>query len=364
MEYDPSSVSDETIKTVIKEGLSSETREGKIFGLLGGLPIEKVIALFREAPKEGLGAAVKEIFERVQFAAKELDWRPPVPIYAGIFPTGSFNAQAVAVSGGVLLLINTGLMMLIYQSAKLFMLNARVLVHDDNANDGKADLESQMSRQQITEALADIVLAYLFRGASTFATRYPMETGVRGMLAMMITDSAEFFVVAHEYGHAVAGHLTSTKTIRHAASQSGVSLDFVAKDWEQEVEADIRGLKLLIPPSKCNITTSVELDLFRFLISGPFFFFALDELISGVSKELRGIRRDMIVIDDHPPSRARFELLRKLLKEGGAERAFGIVELIARWFDDYTGAVCEHIRTAFSKMGHELRDSYTLPAQE
>ncbi len=49
----------------------------------------------------------------------------PLPVFAGQFPHGSFNAQARPVAGGVLILINSGLFMFIYQMVKVATMATR-----------------------------------------------------------------------------------------------------------------------------------------------------------------------------------------------------------------------------------------------
>ncbi len=48
--------------------------------------------------------------------------------------------------------------------------------------------------------------------------------------------------------------------MRRATGMQDFTLDVIPKTWEQEIEADIYGIRFLIPPSKMTISTRADLD--------------------------------------------------------------------------------------------------------
>lgn len=339
----------EVMETLLSEAFHTEIKEGGVFNWLSNQSKDDLLQFVEErlGQTSGLAWQLKTLLKQVQTSAAELNWNLSFPVFAGEFPTGSFNAQAYRSESGAFLLMNTGLMMFIYQCAKLFSLSSRFIVRDFDDVSRDSEVGHLMTPDETVEALADIVLAYIFRGHSTFAYRYPAQGGFRGIVTANIVESTEFFVLAHEYGHAFSGHLTTPKTVRRMTSQAGVELDFVEKSWTQEIEADICALLLLLPPSKRTISKPEELFLLMLRLTGPFFFFSIDELINAVVKELQGISREAFVVTDHPPSSERFKVLLKILKEnfGANEESLIFVQAIQLWFDDHVNAVCDFIKS-------------------
>ncbi len=219
-------------------------------------------------------------------------------IYVGEFPTGSFNAQACPAPGGALLLVNTGLMMFIHQTVKIMM--HAVFFRNDPSDESPENTKGNIiyTRPEIIKALADVVIAYLTRGDSRAARRFPAEGGGRGMLAAALVGRIERFVLAHEYGHAIAGHLDASEAKTITADSAEGVIEVIAKSWEQEFVADIWGVQLILP-SENVIDTMEKLAQLQLAVAGPLLFFALDSLIN-VSYS-RSDRLSRSQVDRSPP---------------------------------------------------------------
>jgi hypothetical protein len=338
------SASESLISKLIHEGRLSEQRENHLAGFFQDRSDQELLEIVRErlGKHRPLAFSVEMLFRDVEQAADEYEWSSRTSVYAGQFPTGLFNAQAVGVADGALLLINTGLMMFIYQCAKLLFLNVQLTLHDD-AGAQHGSVSQQMTNAEIIEALSDIILAYRFRRNSTFATRFPFESGLRGLLTATLAQSAERFVLAHEYGHAIAGHLTGGRAVRQIVTDNGLRIELLSKSWEEEIEADLYGAHLVLPPSKRTIDSEGALQPLGFRLAGPLFFFALDDLISTIDETIFG--RGGAEITDHPPASMRIDAIQMWYESIGVSgKLLQLATFPAHWISEFSDPVCEYIQ--------------------
>lgn len=324
------------VRRLLAEARASEKRDGSRQGLLQGRTDDELLPLLRERLKGRgvLAFPLQLAYKEVLAAALEYDYSVPFPVLVGFFPTGSFNAQAVRVADGALLLINSGLMMFLHQTAQLMCKSFAVTIKDDDMKETQASVAQQLSHDELVRQLTDLVLTYLITGSSTTNSRSDAQSGVQGMLASRLTKGAECFVVGHELGHAIAGHLDSSRSVLRATGVAGVDLPVVPKSWEQEIEADLYGLRMLTPPSMSTIRNATELQMFTFRIAGAYLFFGLDALLAAIHQLLQGRARELRFDSDHPPSQFRAEALSYYLKGRGAERALEFPKFVQNWFSE------------------------------
>jgi hypothetical protein len=236
----------------------------------------------------------------------------PVPVFAGEYPTGDLNAWTVPATGGVLVLINRGLFLMIYLMAKLYAL----CMHLDFPTAGQTSVrlgtdglivpDDGPPKAVIVDLAIDVLLSYLTLRQPTKARRVPPLPWPRGQIVTMLTTQAEKFVIAHEYGHVVAGHVTATESVRDAAADP---LRHPAMDWAQEFQAD--GYAAAVMVTRDATAAGIgggDLGWMQAVASGPAFFFALDEL---VARTRAVIGEAPPAAADHPPSSQRWQLLRQ-----------------------------------------------------
>ena len=299
----------------------------------------------RLGSRRGLAFQIELLYGEVRQACQEYGYTVPVPVLVGEFPTGSFNAQAVRMNHGVLLLINTGLMTLFYQCAMLVMRSFAIRIDDDNTAATRARVDPTLSHDELVASMTQAVIAYLVTGRSTNASRGETNTGVSGALGGYLARSADKFVIGHELGHAVAGHLSTAKSVRRATGTGDFALDTIPKSWEQEIEADVYGIRFLIPPSKMTITTQAELQHLSLVLSGAYLFFGLDHFFADLDVKLKLSGRATVLESDHPPSEVRAEAVTMYLKKIGAEQALGMAMFLQRWFAELTSEVSDRVVT-------------------
>jgi hypothetical protein len=139
-----------------------------------------------------LGRQAAQLLGALKDAGKEL----PFPIFVGIYPTGEFNARVRPAGDGALLLINAGLMDLIFSVLKINLASS--------FDPGKKPL---LEEWQAAMVLAESFNAYLYGGGSMKAWPLPRLNRGRESVLGYVLHAAEAFAVAHEIGHVVLGHV-------------------------------------------------------------------------------------------------------------------------------------------------------------
>jgi hypothetical protein len=227
----------------------------------------------------------------------------PSPVYVGDYPHGRYNAQARAVPTGTLILVNTGLLTLLYQVAE--SIGASIL-EITSTGDGptyeQPTAELTRRRDEARDLVAKAVVEYIFHGDARFVGLNPMAADSRARFGLPFADAATDFVVAHEFGHLLAGHL-------HEAPTQEFSKGGIRANHRREYEADEIAALLLMrgQDPEDNICQNIA-------VTGPFLFFAIDHLITRVRSEIDDIPAGAIVTG-HPRSDERGAALRRLFVE-------------------------------------------------
>lgn len=285
---------------------------------------------------------IHHVSEEIRERLKEKGMTLPVPVFAGQFPHGSFNAQARRVPGGVLILINSGLFMFIYQMLKIATMATRftdfnekgeLIEHPEIPATGKPP-------EEITRLLTDCVLAYILHGDSTLARRLPTLGGVRQALLARLVHACESFTVAHEFGHVIDGHFSKAVPVLDADMNT-----YISKDHLQEYNADQIAAALLIAGVYAQVEDlstqpqieEHDLDLFRLhaaaTIAGPFLFFALSHLIDQVRRRVRSVpASEPAEVSSHPPPQERSFQLRAYITNKNNAFDFELADSYTEFF--------------------------------
>lgn len=265
-------------------------------------------------------------------------------VYAAEFPHGSFNARTCAVAGGALVLLNRGLISFLYD-ASLVIASRIVFAERDRGgikfiND---QTEVDSDGDSAGKRMSEMIYNYLFSQPGLRRPGFELPDRRRFLIALLITRAAEVFTVAHEYGHIVAGHLNLNPIPRG-------SEEWLERSWAQEMEADhIGGLLLLKSDQQHDSLSERSKPVSGFgeshgpfqlstdmVTCGPMFFFALDELITRVGREVEEVPDDYIV-STHPPSETRSSALRDLFEQFGEGRSMPFADsltFIVRGLED------------------------------
>jgi hypothetical protein len=288
-----------------------------------------------------MNVLIAPIAEELERAAGEWSLTLPKAVHIGVFPTGEFNALATPAGDGVLLLINEGLMYFAYQTMETFGLATTVI-------DAGKEIGRLMSRDEATGQLADVVYSYLRHGLSASARHLPMIGGLRGSYVNHLATSIHRFVVAHEYGHAYARHLDSAGTVRWSLPSG--ELEVISKNWEQELEADLVAMRLLIPPSARRIGSDSPGAVLRLAMAlvGPLAFFQIDALLEGAERACCG-GADPVRSTTHPPSAMRSARVREWATQIRADVFLSIADQVCAWLADLEEEVATVVARRWSK---------------
>lgn len=255
----------------------------------------------------------------------------PSPVYVDDYPHGRYNAQARAVRSGTLILVNTGLLTLLYQVAGSIGTSfVKVTSTADGPIYEEITAELTRRRDKARDLVAKAVVEYIFRGDSRLAGLNPVDPDLRARLGLPFAHAAIDFVVAHEFGHLLAGHLHEPPA--RAPSEGGIHASH-----RREYEADEIAALLLMGGQ------DPEDDLRKNIAAtGPFLFFAIDHLITRVRSEIDDIPAGAIVTG-HPRSDERGAALRRLFVEiagpGVLQMANAVVTSFSREEDRILDAV-------------------------
>ena len=235
--------------------------------------------------------------------------------YAGVYPTDIYGSESHIWRGERLVLINTGYMEMCETAVASFL--------SSKSNERKAE--------DLAEAASQYAGASRVRPDSTKLDLPGVRWG-SGEVSVLL-NWVEGFVLAHELGHHVLGHVGAASDNGQARGGTG-SLEELRF---REFQADVWACKALLPAALTRARHRLELSL---LLSAPIFalgMYAVLEAAKNGGSAAGG---------DHPPSMQRIALIQALYRELG-------VGLDATAAPVFRGIVEQCVRTHFG--GVELK---------
>jgi hypothetical protein len=223
-------------------------------------------------------------------------------VFVGDFPTGSLNAEARRTKHGYLILVNSGL-------SYFFRQIMVALCMRDPPGSEELDIISQA------------IAAYV-RHRDPAAGPQPFAGGSAAMLSYALQRACDDFVVAHEFGHLLAGHLdVHGAQNRMLPMHGGEAVGVIDKSWQQEFEADAIGFSLLLGGRSLDDVKKIidagerssevaarGIEMLAAL-AAPMIFFVVESLVSHCIHAAQGIQLEGAVASTHPPSRQRLVAL-------------------------------------------------------
>ncbi len=297
----------------------------------------------------GLIGFLRWLSRQVEIDLAQLRLELGCPVFVGEYPTGDFNAWSSASSSGVLVLINRGLCVFIHLMAKLLALSIHynfprpggIAVKLD-ANGIVVPNDAPYAKDAIIDHAIDALMSYLLLRQPTKAHRLPPLGSPHGLVAAMLTTQAEKFVLAHEYGHVVAGHVTSNRSVPQPAAGRGVHL--VEYSHAEEFEADcLAAAAMVTRDATAQGIGGGELGWHQAVAAGPAFFFALSDLIRRF-EEAGGAKP----LTDHPLPIERWKLLQPGFALSSGPAALSLAEGCITW----TGALIPEIQRRMTELNH------------
>lgn len=202
-------------------------------------------------------------------------------------PTTEINAYTYPADGNrdSVVAFNTQLFMFAYQMTKVTLptigidlAQGSVGVDRSRATALRAIATEKHLRLNFTMALLEFLLL-VDPSTQPLAPSYDP-------LVVTFTQGMELFAVAHEYGHVIKKHSSPTMSIRLGAdSDTGRSagnrdVSVLARSWQQELEADAIGIRLLTEVLRKAALKSESDDLrWLYSLKGALFFFKSLDLV-------------------------------------------------------------------------------------
>ncbi len=225
-------------------------------------------------PRSFLGAHLPAAQEVLQDEMNEvLGWlaiqsvKLPCDVFAGLYPTGELSAQISPVPGqGALLLVNVGLMDLIFSLLKINI-----------ATPAPGEKETLLTEKQATLAVVELFNAYLYGEGSLGAWPLPRLPEDRERPLGFVLRRCEQFVLCHEIGHLVLGHVAvDGPEVRHSIG---------AYTPSQESDADRFAVEVLI---RAHQEDPLHVPRSPYLAGAIMTFFAIAETV-GLLREALGL---------------------------------------------------------------------------
>lgn len=267
-----------------------------------------------------------DLAAKVEAAAQDLGCAIPMRPTFGTIVHPSPNGRAIPVDSDTecLIVLHDDLFMFAYLLSKAvisaFPAN---LTDDERIGFSSLDWREELNRKPIiAERFKQaIICAVCSPGGTGDAPSYLVEDS-HMQLATLLARGVELFVVAHEYGHIIRGHLSCGK--RASCMIDDLNQEVIEQNYLQEIEADCWGLSLTIRARQME-----GLDLALSYIGADFFFTCAEILENGLAIFRTG-QEAVFLSDSHPPPDMRRAALRTVLRNQVGDHANGPIELAER----------------------------------
>lgn len=266
-----------------------------------------------------------KLAEEIEEALSAYSMKMPVLPALGTLPTGRVNAMAIAIPNNEYLVVfENQLFIFALLISKVVaraipfreMINGQSLFSTD-----EADIERNINENPvIVQRFMELISAYLILGHPGAAPQYILEEPYM-RFSSILRDSMELFVMGHEYGHILSGHLSADQLPAHLLGEE--SVNEIARSWQQELEADAVGLQLLIPAMQKKRGMDLSLSYW-----GADLFFSCNEVLERGASILNTGQPDQRRIGSHPHAELRRQSLRDVLTNAvPAEQSKGPIAL-------------------------------------
>lgn len=278
----------------------------------------------------GLYSLLIDMAKSLEDTAHEVGWEllPERPVF-GTLPLGQVNAMAIRVpdSDEHLIVFQVGLFGFINLFAKA--LAAAFPVKNDagggyHLSTDIDDVGSWLERDDTPiSRLMDLLGAYVMVGDPHAARQY-FVSGATESLSSLLRETAETFILGHEYGHIRAGHLDTHDEVETKLGSE--SVEVLPRAWKQEAEADLLGMYLTV-----QTMANKGFDLAMSFAGIDLVFSGFELVGRALNLLVHGRDETMLPSDTHPPPEVRRELLRQQLAQitDDADQVHGALSLTA-----------------------------------
>jgi hypothetical protein len=232
----------------------------------------------------------------------------PCEVFAGLYPTGELSARIAPVAGlGALLLVNVGLMDLIFSLLKINI-----------ATPAPGEPQRLLSEERATLALVEVFNAYLYGEGSLGALPLPRLPEERERPLDFVLRRCEQFVLCHEIAHLVLGHIAIDDPEMHHRIGGYTP--------KQESEADRFAVALMIRAHKEDPLWKLRSP---FLAGAITTFFAIAMVVGRLQEALKLVDAEK---ESHPDLNVRMKAIADQLRaELPGSDLLRAAEVFAKW---------------------------------
>ncbi|MEU5694543.1 hypothetical protein [Actinosynnema sp. NPDC020468] len=309
--------------------VAAESREARLARLA---EVRARPAPYRHGHLHDLQRTLDALQPEVLHLARSAGWTTGTPTLAAVFPTGALDGICVPVPGrGVLVLVNSGFLDLLAGVLKIMTCAL--------PNYGTPPL---LSSEQASYALAEAFNAYLYGNGAVEPRVLPELSGQRSALVGLMVRRATQFVVAHEMGHVMAGHLVHSRRWTDPTTPVG-ALDAQSVGWPREHEADRIAATIML--HSLDDLGPRQLDVHEpCLVGALLLVLFLHEVTDRLAEEL-GLA--VPFAGSHPPPVRRIQaLVEHLTVRVRTPRALDLAADVATWLEDQL----THVRDWFDQV--------------
>lgn len=254
---------------------------------------------------------LNDITEEFEAIFKVLKLKAPEHYLFGTLPINQVNGMAMAIPENPckLIIIETGLFGFANLMCKVVA--SSFVFEKDERGMSSFSMDINQCRQQIEdnplipERFFDVLTAYVVLGKPHFAKQYFLEQRYDG-LSTLLRQGFEYFVIAHEFGHLIAGHLDTKE--KKDYNIAGNTTEEIVTNWNQEFEADLIGTNILI-----NVMRRRGFDMSLSYWGIEVFFGCLDVVEKTLSVLRTGATGEQSLSETHPPTLMRRQRIREAM---------------------------------------------------
>jgi len=312
-------LSEDLVAPIIQQAaIRPEMRAQLLLGLIEALKSEdkRYLAVFLDLLRASLpGVNVNQLIGRISHSINTdlaaLGFSIP-EFFAGVYPIGTINAQCEIYDGLPLVLIDQGCCEMIEAAAVAFL--------------------SERNDTEKAELLIAILEDYFINRncPDSSVADHPSVKWASGIVPALVT-AAEEFVIAHELGHLVLGHLSETRFSLEIGGRQPVEV--LETTLREEYLADVWAIRALVLRARKQAD---ENSLFLSCWGVQFF------LLIALLLEAVAVAHQIPISDQHPAAGDRIYLLEVALDVLGASEESGS----ARRFKKVIREVCVLLQVA------------------
>jgi hypothetical protein len=158
--------------------------------------------------------------------------------------------------------------------------------------------------------LETLILYFLYKDLSFSKIYYEEDTNIN--LSAVLWDTAELFIVAHEYSHIILGHLPAENNFTKRFLDDNSMLYQVVRNWSEEFSADILAFQLTMAKNQKS-----GYGLFACYLGIEFLFACLNIIEKVYNVEFS---------ETHPSAQMRIENLRQHFKSALPNKSQTIID--------------------------------------